>query len=236
MELGILFDEMQVRRAAHARVLILLGAPGSGKGTQGAFLRRELGIPSISTGEILRSEASSGSALGERLRKLLAGGELVHDEIVNRVVAKRLAEPDCVDGFLLDGYPRSVAQAEFLTWLLLESGFPEPAVLHLDVAPEAIVNRLAGRRQCPVCGRIYNVSFQPPRVDGVCDDDGAALVQRADDRDEVIHERLAVYEKATKPIVDYYRAGDYHRVDASGSEAAVREEIEQALALVPVAR
>ena len=236
MELGILFDEMQVRRAAHARVLILLGAPGSGKGTQGAFLSRALGIPSISTGEILRAEGSSGSALGERLRNLLASGELVHDEIVNRVVAKRLSDPDCVDGFLLDGYPRSVAQAEFLTWLLLESGFPEPTVLHLDVAPEAIVDRLAGRRQCPVCGHIYNTSFQLPLVDGICDGDGSALVQRDDDREAVIHERLAVYEKATKPIVEYYRGGDYHRLDASGSEATVREEIEQALALVPAAR
>ncbi len=166
---------------------------------------------------------------------MLASGELVHDEIVNRVVAKRLAEPDCVDGFLLDGYPRSVAQAEFLTWLLLESGYPEPTVVHLDVAPEAIVQRLAGRRQCPVCGHIYNLSFQPPRTDGVCDDDGAALVQRADDQEAVIQERMAVYETATKPIVEYYRGGDYHRVDASGSEAAVREEIEQALALVPAA-
>ncbi len=166
----------------------------------------------------------------------MAGGGLANDATVNGLVAARLSGAECARGCVLDGYPRTVAQAEFLNSLLAESGFGEPLVLHFDVALEELTRRLTGRRQCPTCGHLYNVYFRPPKRDGVCDWDGEALVQRADDRQEIVRQRLAIFERTTKPVIDYYRRRDYHRVEAGRGEAEVREAIQEALLPAAVAR
>lgn len=215
------------------RAVVLLGPPGSGKGTQSAYIAETAGIPAISTGEILRAECARDTASGRALQKLLAGGGLASDDTVNRLVAARLSSPECANGFLLDGYPRTVSQAQFLNSLLDHLAFGEPIVLHLDVPASEVARRLGGRRQCPGCGRIYNQFFHPPRVAGVCDWDGETLFQRADDRDEIVSQRLAIYERTTRPLIDFYRSGDYHRIDAAGSEAQVREQIQDLLLPVP---
>ncbi len=211
-------------------MLILFGPPGSGKGTQAAFLSRLLAIPAISTGELLRTEARRNTAPGRALRALLAGGGLVSDEAASRLVALRIAEPSCRNGFLLDGYPRTVAQGACLDGLLQERGLPEPMVLYLRAPDELILKRLSGRRQCPACGRIYNLWFQPPANAGVCDADGAPLSQRADDRDDVIRERLAIYHRASEPVLGFYRPRDFREVDASAREREVTEAIQELLA------
>ncbi len=216
------------------RVLILFGPPGSGKGTQAAFISKLLSIPAISTGDLLRAEARRDTPQGRALRAHLATGELVSDETVNRLLARRLAQPSCRRGFLLDGYPRTVAQARSLTSLLRDRGLPEPEVLYLRVPDEQLLKRLSGRQQCPVCGHIYNIYFQPPAHPGLCDNDGAALTQRSDDHEDVIRERLAVYHRDTEPVLDYYRNGIFHVVDASGTEQQVHDAIEPFLAPAPV--
>ena len=213
-----------------ARVIVLLGPPGSGKGTQSAFLKKTLKIPSISTGEILRAECASGSSQGKSLGNLLAGGNLASDELVNELVAKRLSQPECRRGFILDGYPRTLAQADFLDGLLAALRLPAPTILHFVASRETLVNRVSGRRQCDSCGRIYNVYFHPPAKADICDADGAPLTHRADDLESVVTERLAIYERTTSPLVEYYRGGDFHTIDAEGGEAFVREAMQGALA------
>jgi adenylate kinase len=215
------------------RALILFGPPGSGKGTQAAFISKLLSIPAISTGDLLRAEAQRDTPQGRALRARLATGELVSDETVGRLLARRLAEPSCRHGFLLDGYPRTVAQARSLSSLLKDRGLPEPEVLYLRVPDEQLLKRLSGRQQCPVCGHIYNIYFQPPAKPGICDHDGAALTHRADDREDVIRERLAVYHRDTEPVLDYYRNGLFHVIDASGTEQQVHDAIEPLLLRAP---
>lgn len=151
------------------------------------------------------------------------------DDIVNGIVRNRISQPDCRNGFLLDGYPRTVPQAQLLGRLLEEKGLPKPVVIHLDVPAPALVARLSARRQCPKCGRIYNVASQPPRVEGRCDDDGAELVRRDDDREEVILERLKAYEALTGPVLQYYGAQGSHRVDGTQAPAEVFRDIEALL-------
>ena len=197
--------------------LILFGAPGSGKGTQAKLLKQELGLPHISTGDMLRERVARRDALGLEVEGLLQAGALVPDAIVNTLVADRIEQPDCAPGFILDGYPRTVSQAEMLTETL-RSREIAMVVVHLKVDYNVIVARLAGRRQCPVCGALYSLSPNAPTVSEVCDYDGSKLVVRSDDREEVVTERLKAYDRQTAPVLDYFRnAGiDCWEVDGAG--------------------
>jgi adenylate kinase len=194
--------------------VILLGAPGAGKGTQAKRISEYYGIPQISTGDILRENIKLGTELGKAAGQLMERGELVPDDLVCQMVARRVATPDCALGFILDGFPRTVNQAEWLDRHLAEQHFFEsekgrlqPIVIQLVVEYNHLLQRLTGRRTCPTCGRIYNVyTSQRPKADGVCDVDGAALFTRKDDREDVIAERLRNYEAQTLPLVKYYAA------------------------------
>jgi adenylate kinase len=210
-------------------VILLFGPPGCGKGTQAAFISRLLGIPSISTGEMFRAEREAGTPLGRQVSQILSQGGLVGDEIVNEIVARRIARPDCRAGFLLDGYPRTIPQASFLDGVLQETRRFMPTILHLDVPDSVLVTRITARRQCPVCGHIYNVLHQPPRVEGVCDADGASLVRREDDTEEVIRARLKAYQESTGPLLDYYSKRNFHRIDGNRSLEEIHRDIEQTL-------
>jgi len=167
-------------------VLLLFGPPGSGKGTQSRLITNWLGIPAISTGDMLRAEIQAGTPLGNAARSIMASGGLVGDDLVNEMLAHRVSQPDCNAGFLLDGYPRTVEQAEFLDRLLGARGLPKPIILHLDVPMDALVGRMSSRRQCPTCMRVYNLLQQPPLQSGVCDDDETPLITRKDDQEDVV--------------------------------------------------
>ena len=212
-------------------IVILIGPPGSGKGTQASVLSEMLNIPVISTGAILRAECESGTKLGNAVKATLARGELVSDEVMNQVVASWIANPQCEKGFLLDGYPRTVPQAMFLDDTLEKLGMSPPTVIRIDVPAQVLVDRVTGRRQCPSCAKIYHLRHSPPARDGVCDRDGMALMRRADDTEAVIQERIKRYEEATAPLIDYYRDMDFHSVDGSDNPAMVLEAIEAALGL-----
>ena len=210
-------------------VILLFGPPGSGKGTQSPRITALLQIPAISTGEMLRAECEAGTPLGNIASAVLAKGHLVSDGLVNQMLVGRLAKPDCRDGFLLDGYPRTVPQAEFLEEFLRENGFPRPTVIHLATPISVLVERISARRQCPVCGRIYNLLFQPPKKKGVCDIDGTNLIRRADDTVEVVRERLNSYEQQTAPVIAHYSGGDYHAIPANRPPAEIFRDIEEML-------
>lgn len=212
-------------------IVVLIGPPGCGKGTQAAVLSELLNIPVISTGAILRAECESGTPLGNAVKATLASGELVSDDVMNQVVASWIADPHCENGFLLDGYPRTVPQAMFLDDTLNMLGMPRPTVIQIDVPGQVLVERITGRRQCPSCGKIYHARHNPPVRDGFCDHDGMALMRRADDTEAVIQERLSLYEEATAPLIEYYRDMDFHSVDGSDNPAMVLEAIEAALGL-----
>ncbi len=215
--------------------VILLGAPGAGKGTQAKILVERFGIPQISTGDLLRENVAQGTELGRKAKAFMEKGALVPDDLVCDMVAERLKRADCVRGFILDGFPRTVAQAEWLD-ALLEAGLFEnqrckpPVVVNITVDYNELLHRLTGRRSCPTCGRIYNVHTQPPRVPDTCDVDGSALVTRKDDREEVIAERLKAYERQTLPLTGYYRAqGRYVEVNGSRPVEQVNEEMAKAV-------
>ena len=212
-------------------IIALIGPPGCGKGTQAAVLSDLLNIPVLSTGAILRAECESATPLGKAVKATLARGELVSDDVMNQVVASWIAHPHCADGFLLDGYPRTVPQAMFLDDTLDGLGMPRPTVIQIDVPSHVLVDRVTGRRQCPSCGKIYHIRHSPPARDGVCNQDGMALMRRADDTEAVIRERLRRYEEATAPLIEYYREMDFHSVDGSDNPAMVLEAIEAALGL-----
>jgi len=197
------------------KALVLFGSPGSGKGTQARMLCQSLGIPHISTGDMLRDRIRQGSELGPEVAKMQAGS-LVSDAVVNRMVEERLAQADAREGFILDGYPRTLAQADHLSRWLETRGTRE-VVIHLAVDYNVIIARLTGRRQCPRCGTLYNLATKPPRVDGLCDLDGEKLVIRDDDRESVIRERLDAYERQTRPVLEYYRAAGRRVIVVDGS-------------------
>jgi len=186
------------------QAVVLFGSPGSGKGTQAELLKGCLHVPHISTGDMLREHIRQGNSLGVKVADTMHSGALVRDEVVNRLVEERLAQPDARDGFILDGYPRTRAQGEHLIkWF--DSHSIREVVIHLLVDYNIIVSRLAGRRQCPRCGTLYNIFSHPPRVDEVCDLDGEKLVVRDDDREPVIRQRLAAYESQTRPLLEFFR-------------------------------
>ncbi|MGA8043076.1 MAG: adenylate kinase [Terracidiphilus sp.] len=203
--------------------ILLLGAPGVGKGTQAKELVKLWGIPQISTGDLLRGHVARGTALGKAAKELIEHGNLVPDSIVNEMVAERLKEPDTVRGYILDGFPRTLPQAHWLDGRLAAhpEGLPVVAVsLHVDY--NQLLRRITGRRNCPVCQRIYNIYLNPPRRDGFCDVEGAALAQRADDTEEVFAERMRAYTAQTAPVVEHYRAnGRFAEVDGDGAIAAI---------------
>jgi adenylate kinase len=210
-------------------VVLLFGPPGCGKGTQARFLAEACRIPAISTGDMFRAECRAGSVLGRKASAIMAAGGLVGDEIVNEMLANRIDRPDCARGFLLDGYPRTIAQARYLTWLLADRGLPDPTVIHLAVPEETLVTRLTARRQCPLCQRVYNLASQPPSQPGCCDEDGAGLISRDDDQEAVIRERLKAYEEQTGPVLSWYGTSAVHRIDGDGFPEQVSEAIRRIL-------
>jgi adenylate kinase len=193
--------------------VILLGAPGAGKGTQAKRVEQRYHIPQISTGDILRQNIKAGTPLGYAAKAMMERGQLVPDDLVCPMVADRIREIDCERGFILDGFPRTAAQAGWLDAYLENEFFDKshgcnrlPIVIRLEVDYNELLRRLTGRRSCPTCGRIYNVHLQPPKVDELCDRDGTKLVIRDDDREEVIRERLNEFDRQTRPVADYYQA------------------------------
>ena len=185
--------------------MILLGAPGAGKGTHAKQLSSILGIPHISTGDIFREEMKNNSELGKEVKRYVERGELVPDEIVNKIVKKRLSQDDCKKGFILDGYPRTVPQAIALDEIVKELSLPLKKVINLVVGEEEIIRRLSGRRICRNCGAIFHIINMPPKKEGICDYCGGELYQREDDTPEAIKHRLAVYHKQTEPLIRYYK-------------------------------
>ena len=197
--------------------IILFGSPGSGKGTQAKLLTERLRIPHVSTGDMLRAQIRTGLGLRPCVEATMQSGALVSDELVNLMVEERLTDPDAAKGFVLDGYPRTLAQAEHLTAWLDGRGIHE-VVIHLAVDYNIIIARLTGRRECPRCGTLYNVTFNPPQVDELCDRDGEKLVVRDDDRESVIRERLDAYDRQTQPVLAYCRAKGRRVVDVDASK------------------
>jgi len=207
--------------------LILLGPPGAGKGTQATYIKGEYGIPQISTGDMLRAAVKAGTPLGLLARKVMDSGALVSDDIIIALVKERLTAPDCTNGYLFDGFPRTIPQADAMK----DAGVGLDYVLEIDVPDAAIVERMSGRRAHLASGRTYHVKFNPPKIAGKDDVTGEDLIQREDDREETVRKRLDVYHAQTKPLVDYYRqwadTGDprapkYRRVDGMGSVDAIR--------------
>ena len=213
------------------RAVIFLGPPGAGKGTQARQIAESYSVPHLSTGDMFREHVSRGTPLGLRAKPIMERGELVPDDLVLSMVEERISRPDCGDGFLLDGFPRTLPQAEKLDEILRKRFKTQPVVVHFVVDEKQLMRRLTGRRTCAIGGEIYNIYDHPPRVPGRCDRDGGELMQRPDDREEVIAERLAAYERQTRPLVDYYRGrGVLKDVDGMAAPAAVTKNVLQLLA------
>ncbi len=211
--------------------IILLGPPGSGKGTQGVEIASKLGIPKLSTGDLLREAVAAGTELGRQAEPIMKSGGLVPDEIVIGMVRERAVSPECAKGMLLDGFPRTLPQAEGLDAMLSSLGRSVTAVIDVMVPDDEIVGRLSGRWSCPVCGAVYHVTANPPKRQGRCDQDDAELRQRADDRAESVRERLRVYHAQTKPLAEVYQSrGLLRQVDGLGPIGEVRERVAQAIA------
>ncbi len=210
--------------------LIFLGAPGVGKGTQADLIASKFTRPKISTGDILREAVRNKTALGLQAKACMDQGQLVPDEVVNGIVGEKLAEPMCAEGFILDGFPRTVVQAERLADLLHAQGWKLDLVVNLLAPRQEIVRRLTGRRSCPKCQAVFHVDFAPPRRPGVCDRCDTALIQRTDDATETVETRLSVYEEQTAPLVSYYRdRGLLTHLDGFGEVQAVHERLVKAL-------
>ena len=214
--------------------LILLGAPGAGKGTQATFICKKFGIPQISTGDMLRAAVKAGTPLGIAAKKVMDSGGLVGDDIIIGLVKERLTQPDCVNGFLFDGFPRTIVQADAMKAAAVNLDI----VLEIDVPDEAIVERMSGRRAHLASGRTYHVKFNPPKVEGIDDVTGEPLIQRDDDKEETVKKRLDVYQKQTRPLVSYYAdwsaSGDpvapkYRKISGTGSVDEITARALQAL-------
>jgi adenylate kinase len=207
------------------KVLLFMGAPGSGKGTQSSWLSARLNMPILSTGEILRGEAKRNTPAGYRLRQVLASGALADNDLVCAVVGARLRRDVPRRGLILDGFPRTISQAVFLDSLLGDLGLPRPGVIHLEVSGEALLKRLTGRRYCAKCGAIYNLASRPSLGGDRCEVDGGALLQRDDDTEGVILRRLAEYRKSSQPLIGYYANSDYCQIDGDREPESILEEL-----------
>ncbi len=211
-------------------IIILLGAPGVGKGTQAQLISKEFSIPQISTGDILRNEVKMGTPLGKEAKGYMDKGALVPDDIIIRMMENRIRQDDCKRGFILDGFPRTVAQAEAFDEMLKKNGLTLDRVILIDVPEEEIIERLTGRRVCPKCGAVYHIKNNPPKNDNLCDKCGVELVQRDDDKREVVENRLKVYRESTMPLIDYYtKTGKLVKVDGRGSIEETFEKIKKIL-------
>ena len=207
---------------------VLLGAPGSGKGTQGVFLSKRFNIPQISTGDLLRAAVSAGTELGKQAKSAMDAGALVSDEIVIGLIRERLSEADTHNGYILDGFPRNIPQAEALDAMLSDLGQPLQGVVLLDVPFEELMQRLTGRRTCKDCGAIYNIHLSPTQVEGHCDACNGELFQRQDDNEETIGNRLKVYQQQTAPLIGYYQQqGKLHSVTGTGDMDQITQAIGQ---------
>ncbi|HEX3250502.1 MAG TPA: adenylate kinase [Pyrinomonadaceae bacterium] len=213
-----------------AKIIVLMGAPGAGKGTQARLLQERLHLPQISTGDIFRALKTAQTPLAQEVREIMERGQLVPDELTIKLVRERTAQDDCRNGYILDGFPRTPAQARSLEQLAAEQRNDIIAVL-IDVPLELLEKRMTGRRSCPVCNEIYNIYFKPPQHDNVCDlHPDATLVQRADDNSETVHARLATYEKETRPLVEYYKgAGLLHTINGTREPEEIYEDIVRVL-------
>ena len=210
---------------------VFLGPPGAGKGTQAKRLVQVRGVPHLSTGDMLRAARASGTPLGEQARAIMDAGELVPDAVVDALVEERLRQPDTRDGFLLDGYPRTINQALALSRVLAKRLTPLTAVVLIEVDEEALVARITGRRSCTQCGAVYHVKASPPAIEGICDLCGGRVEQRVDDNEALVRERLRVYHESTEALVDHYGAqGHLRRVNGNGTIDAVAEAILEATA------
>lgn len=210
--------------------VILLGAPGAGKGTQAQFIMERYAIPQISTGDMLRAAVKEGTELGKQVEEIMNSGQLVSDDIIIALVKERIEREDCRNGFLFDGFPRTIPQAEAMK----RAGVSIDHVLEINVPDEAIIERLTGRRVHPASGRVYHLKYNAPKKEGVDDVTGEALIQRDDDKEETVRERLAVYHSQTARLIDYYKAEQvngtrYHRIDGLGSVEEIRQRVIDAL-------
>jgi adenylate kinase len=212
--------------------ILLLGAPGVGKGTQAKELVAKWGIPQISTGDLLRDNRDRGTPLGLQAKEIMAAGKLVPDDLVNQMVAQRLKQPDTANGYILDGFPRTLGQAKWLDEHIgADPGALPVIAVSISVGYNELLRRITGRRSCPKCGTIYNIYFQPPKVDEKCDLDGTPLVRRSDDTEEVFRERMRTYESQTAPVVEHYRAlGRFEEVNGDQAVGAVAAGVEAAVA------
>jgi adenylate kinase len=211
--------------------LILFGPPGAGKGTQAERLRGDFRLAFISTGEMLRANVADGTELGQEAKKYMDAGDLVPDDLIVKMAAARLEEDDARDGFILDGFPRTIAQAEALDAQLQQLGRRITAALLIDVPDDEVVKRISGRRVCVKAGHNYHVDYDPPKNPGICDQDGSRLIQREDDKPEVVRNRLVVYNEKTAPLIEYYdERGLMRRIDGTRSPADVHDHIRAVLA------
>ena len=210
--------------------ILLMGPPGAGKGTQAANLVTEFGIPHISTGDMFRAAVKEGTELGKQAKACMDAGKLVPDEVTIGIVRERLAKDDCRKGFILDGFPRTVEQADALDGIMKDLGLSVTRVLNINVPAEDLIERAVGRRICKKCGATYHVKFHPTKAEGTCDECGGELYQRADDSAETMKNRLAVYEDSTRPLIEYYKkAGVYTEVDGRQAIDAVTKGLVNAL-------
>jgi adenylate kinase len=221
-----LHHELPQSAISKSRAVVMLGMPGAGKGTQAREISQQFGVPEISTGAILREAVDQKTPLGLAVRPIIEAGDLVPDRLVAALVEERIGKPDCARGFVLDGFPRNLDQASILDELLQTRNWGNVLALYIRVDPGALFKRLTGRRECPKCGSIYNVYLNPPRVAGVCDKDGARLIQRKDDSEEVIRKRFKEFESQTRPLIEQYRKRNLlYEVDGSGEPRSVTEQI-----------
>ena len=206
--------------------IVMLGAPGAGKGTQAQMIAEKFGLPHISTGDIFRANIKNGTELGKKAKAFMDAGQLVPDELTVELLLDRVKADDCAKGYVLDGFPRTIPQAQVLTDTLAKTGEQIDYAIDVDVPDSNIVSRMSGRRSCPKCGASYHISFIPPKKEGICDNCGSELIQRPDDKPETVQNRLSVYHEQTQPLIDFYKEkGVLHTVDGTKDNKEVLQTI-----------